>query len=492
MNIQFRKLHLPSLPEVNARALVKLAGDSENSGLRSPSLPAGVLNSQIVSRSNLDEIIQDIENNRSENITPLEWLHCIYNKDKWDANNLERSRSTSEAIWKAAEQNSWLKQKLFWNLVLNYDNKKTLALSLIESYSVFLPQNSRDKKILFIIKFFNINYSAVKITQISLAERLTPDELFSQCQLPSKNSMVEKCLSSVVYVFSKVTHLNDELIEWLLRCFEKMNERQQVAAVEELLLKIDSKVGSQYSQLMSWLRKNYGFSVPNSRWNKLSAEAKAAMRRWIGAVSYQDFQQLVNLVLNRVYLPEHEHRRLKSRSGFWSNYSDRFERIRILLPQSSVSILGSYLNHKDVEILQEDGSDPTEVCIFDFGNWFVVEFFRGNGSETRIFTKNSETEQQLFNSQLSIKKLRCLGLNNPIHDHVMCWQYFCERWLKEKNILPNQNTTYFKGVPPRYSKYSIERGLPKPSPENIIQRDRQLNRWRQNIALLEQDARGYC
>ena len=44
----------------------------------------------------------------------------------------------------------------------------------------------------------------------------------------------------------------------------------------------------------------------------------------------------------------------------------------------------------------------------------------------RFFRKEAETEQQLFNSQLLIKKFRYLGLNNSIHDHVSCWQYFCE------------------------------------------------------------------
>lgn len=88
MNIQFRKIHLPPLPEVNAHALMKLAGKSENNGLQPPSLPAGVPKNQTFSRSNLDEIIQDIENNRIKNITPLEWLHCLYNKDKWDADNI--------------------------------------------------------------------------------------------------------------------------------------------------------------------------------------------------------------------------------------------------------------------------------------------------------------------------------------------------------------------------------------------------------------------
>lgn len=271
-----------------------------------------------------------------------------------------------------------------------------------------------------------------------------------------------------------------------------MSSQQQIKAVEDLLTQVDRHIGAEHPELINWLHQHYGSSVANSRWNELSPEAKAAMRKWLGAVSYQDFQRLVSLILDRVNLAEHEHRRLRSRSGFWSNYSDRFERIRILLPQSSVKILGSYLNHQDVEILQEDGSDPTEICIFDFGNWFLVEFFRGNGSETRIFPKNAETEQQLFNSQLSIKKLRYLGANNPTHDHVFCWQYFCEQWLRQRSILPNRGTERFRGIPHRYSQYNTQTGLPEPSAENRRSRDRSLEYWSRNIAILERQAQTYC
>ena len=264
-----------------------------------------------------------------------------------------------------------------------------------------------------------------------------------------------------------------------------------ISQVELLLTQVNPKIGAESPELINWLRQHYGSAVSNSRWNELSLEAKAAMRKWLGAVSYQDFQRLVSLILNRVHLADWERNRLERRSEFWSNYSDRFERIRILLPQSSVNILGNYLNNQDVNILLEDGSDPTEVCIFDFGDWFLVEFFRGNGSETRIFEKNAETEQQLFNSQLSIKKLRYLGLNNLIHDHVICWQYFCEEWLRQKNILPNKGTEYFKGLPYKYSKYNTQTGLPKPSPEKLRKRDRSLERWKQDIARLEREAKEY-
>lgn len=492
MNIQFRKIHLLQLPEVDADALIDLAGDKQDSGLHPPALPKGVTRSKTISRSNLDEIIWDIEHGDPQNITPLEWIHCLYNKEKWDDLNPERSRKTSEAIWKAAEQNVWLKQRLFRNLVLYHGEKINFAESLSRELFSYTPQNNLDTKQMKIISILKKDYFPDKLATLCFQYFLTPDELFSANELPYVDFIINKIIDNIVNVFSSYTNLNQGQYLWLIKCLDKMDGVQQLKSVEQLLVKVDPELGTKYSELINWLRQYYGSAVPNSRWNELSPEAKAAMRKWLGAVSYQDFQRLVNLILDRVHLAEHEHRRLKSRSGFWSNYSDRFERIRILLPQSSVNILGSYLNHQDVEILREDGSDPTEVCIFDFGDWYVVEFFRGNGSETRLFARDGETELKLFNSQLSIKKLRCLGLNKPIHDHVFCWQYYCERWLKQHNIFPNQGTTHFKGIPHRYSRYSEQTGLPQPTYDNQRKRDRSLGYWLKDIAKLEMGITGYC
>ena len=481
MNIQFRKIHLPQPPEVYADALSELARDKQGSGLNPPALPNGVTRSKTISRSNLDEIIQDIVSGNSQNITILEWVHCLYNKEKWDNLNPERSRTTSEAIWKAAEQNTWLKQRLFWNLVLYHGGKINFAESLSIMISSYAPQKNLDIKKVKIIRIIKKTDFANELGRLCCQENLTPDELFSANQLPCVDVIINKTIDNIVNIFSSYTNLNKEQYLWLIKCLDEMNGVQQLKSVEKLLTQVDPELGTKYSELINWLRQHYGSAIANSRWNELSSQAKTAMRKWLGAVSYQDFQRLVNLILDRVHLAEHEHRRLKSRSGFWSNYSDRFERIRILLPQSSVKILGSYLNHQDAEILQEDGSDPTEVCIFDFGDWYVVEFFRGNGSETRLFKRDAETEQKLFESQLSIKKLRCLGLNKPIHDHVFCWQYYCERWLKQHNILPNQGTTHFKGIPHQYSRYSQQTGLSEPSFANKRKRDRSLEYWKRDI-----------
>lgn len=492
MNIQFRKIHLPPLPEVNAQALEKLAGKEQNSGLKTPSLPVDIPKNKTVSRSNLDEIIRDIESGQIKNITILEWVHCLYNKEKWNIKHPNRIRPTSEAIWKAAEHYSWLKQKLFWNLVLDLSGRNILASSLAKSYSIFSPQDSIDRKRLAIIKAFHAQNPSVQLIEFCWRQLLTPRELFFQHQLPSKIPIIEKCLTAVVSQFSQITSRNDEQIDWLLRCFEEMNQEQQVKAVESLLIQSDPKLGAEHPELINWLHQHYGSSVPNSRWSELSSEAKAAMRKWIGAVSYQDFQKLVQCIvdyIDRSCLKENDAKRLRSRSKFWSNYSDRFERIRILLPESSVNILGNYISNQDVSILLNDGSDSTEVCIFDFGDWCVVEFFRGNGSETSIIRKDPEIEQKLFHSQLSVKRLRCLDRN--IHDHEFCWQYFCEQLLRTKNIFPNENIQYFRGLSNRHGKYNRQTGLPKPSPQDLQKRSYKVERWQQKMVWLEKEAKEY-
>ena len=491
MNIQFRKIYFPQLPEVNADALIKLAGNS-NSNLQTLSLPVGVTSSRTIHRANITKIIQDIDDNREDNITILEWIYCLHHKEDWDRQNPNRSKTTSEAIWKIAEQNDWLKQNLFWNLSLSHYKIGSLAPSLIQTFDRFSATSHLDIEKVEIIKIISDLEPAPELTAFCALKLITPQQLFYQYQLPAKKSIINAASAYIVDKFLLIDKPDEHHLSWLLDCLQAMKTAEQIKAVEQLLIKADPQVCVKHTELIDWLRQSYGSAVTNSHWHELSAEAKIGMRKWLGAVSYQDFQKLASVILERVHQAEWEHRRLKSRSDFWSNYSDRFERIRILLPQSSADTLGNYLNNQDVSILLEDNSEVTEVCIFDFGNWFVVEFFRGDGSETRIFKKSSKSERILFESSLSLKIIRSVDLHDGVHDHVICWQYFCEQWLRKKNILPNKGTERFKGLPERYGKYHTQTGLPKPSSEKTIKRDRNLGYWRQDIARLEREAKRYC
>lgn len=165
---------------------------------------------------------------------------------------------------------------------------------------------------------------------------------------------------------------------------------------------------------------------------------------------------------------------LKARRDFWSNYSDRFERLRILLSQTSLDPIRHELQG-DIHFLENDGSDRTEVCIFDFGEWLVVEFFRGRGSETRLLENNLRNQQILFgDSPLSVKKIRCLGGDK--HDHVYLWQFFCREWLTTRGIRPNTGTETYRN----------------PKAHQLRDRDDKLEMWNREVVKLEQEAKYYC
>jgi hypothetical protein len=278
-------------------------------------------------------------------------------------------------------------------------------------------------------------------------------------------------VEDIVPHFSTIVSPNKQQVHWLLRCLNEMSLEKQVNAVNYLLTNVSKKVASNHPQLVEWLRLNYR---SGEGWYRLSEQAKQKLREWIGAINYADFQTLVDLILNRLHLENWEQNQLRKRRKFWADYSNRFERLRILLPQTSLNVIGYELN-KDVDMLENDGSDSTEVCIFDFGEWLVVEFFRGRGSETRLLPNNVKNQQLLFNeSKLSVKRIRNLGYDR--HDHVYLWQVFCPQWLEQKRIQPNSSTEVYR----------------TPTADKLRQREQKLERWQNDIASLEREAKDYC
>ncbi|BAU63822.1 hypothetical protein STA3757_11910 [Stanieria sp. NIES-3757] len=493
MNFHFSQLTLPPLNQFRCEALIKLAGNnSENSFPQPLQIPSCVPQSLITPPRKIDEIISDIQNSQIDRITLLEWVYCLYLKQKWDLQNPEQAENTSEAIWKVANHNAWLKHRLFWDLVIHYNqDNQTLASSLINSFSIFIAQTNSEKVSVQIINILSKPFPASELAKLSWQNLLTPRQLLTNYQLPHKINAVKEAFDYVAIQFTKAKNLNSQQVKWLLNCLKQMSREQELKTIDYLLINTSPEITHSHSELASWISQNYGSDVINSRWSELSSTAKTALKKWIGAVNYRDFQKLVDVILKKLYLQEYEAKRLRNRKEFWANYSDRFERIRILLPQSSVKVLENSFADQDISILIEDGSSPTEVCIFDFGEWFIVEFFRGNGSETRLFKNDSIVEKKLFHShELSVKRLRCLG--GEIHDHVFIWQYYCEQWLRRKNIFPNQGITRFLGLSFLYNQYSLQQGLPEPSWENKQQRSYRLEQWQREINRLEQEAKRFC
>jgi len=475
MNSIFSSLNLPESPHYQPNKLIELVRNLGNSS--SLTSLEKLKDFPIVRSRNIGEILTDIQHGKANQLSRLEWVYCIQTKALWDKEHPEQRMATSEAIWEIAAQNSWLSRLLFWRLALYHSGQgeQVLAPTLAECFPIFVSRTKNPKFLAIrIIEALTQGEPGYDVATIACKHLLTPKELLNNAKLPQAIPLVGKVLDCVAHQFAKIKLPNEQQVEWLLCCLNEMSLKQQVSAVNDLLTQVPTKVGGSFPKLVDWLRRYYDPRNTGERWHQLSEQAKRALREWIGALNYGDFANLVDRLLNVLSLDDWEERQLRSRRKFWANYSNRFERIRILLPQASGNALDRKVFTADIEILATDGSTPTEVCIFDFGEWFVVEFFRGAGSETRLFPRNTQIEQVIFGfPKLSVKQIRRLG--GEVHDHKYLWQVYCEEWLRNKGIYPNP------GTPPSRN----------PTDAQLQERIRGLVRWEIDIKNLEREAREY-
>lgn len=491
MNFQFRQIQLPpSYPQWEPTKL-KLASERTNDKL------VGNLNIRQTKTTlprSVDEIITDIQNGQEDWITQLEWVYCLYAKNEWDRKYPDLGKQTSQLIWQVATHDSWLKSRLFWRLALHYSkftpvSKKFKQLSLIPSSLVetfpdfAIRVTGNDGLPVQLIRTLSQKEAAQNLAKISWQYLRTPQELLETAQLPSSISQATLALDYIAGIFAKNQLSNRQEVEWLLRCLQQMSSQQQIASVEELLTKVSRQIVNRLSQIVEWLQQQYSPIHNESKWHQISDSAQTTLSQWIGTINYGYFQTLIDLLIRMLELPEEERQQLEQRRDFWANYSDRIQRLRLILPQSSIESLG-YQLQMAVDTLAEDNKETTEICIFDLGNYFVVEFLRGVGKEARLLPRHPNIELMLFGpSQLSVKRLRQLG--GEICDRVCYWQPNCEKLLREKKIYPNSGIDYFFGLPKHQGKYDSNNGLPLPSPQNQKERDAKLKQWQREMEKLE-------
>ena len=278
----------------------------------------------------MTDIIKDIEEDNLTNISLIEWVYLLFNKTEWDKNNPDKSVITSQKIWQFAQVNHQLRFRLFWRLVINhfYPERQVLPPSLIESFTTFKPSTKKGSESFNIINFlFQSNYE--ELAKLSCQLYLQPNQLFCQYSLPYKfnledNLTLVETIQILIPIILKKS-INNKQISFLIETLNILENKAQLKAVENLLLNLNSTVGCNYPNLVAWLKNNYSITGNNFRWQKLSLEAKNSLKQWIGAVNYKDFEKLVNLIINKLLLPEWEKKQLISRKIFWSNYSDQIE-----------------------------------------------------------------------------------------------------------------------------------------------------------------------
>ena len=487
-----------ALPKIEPKELLKLAKNiSEKKQENSYLLNKLTKNNNHKNYRLIDEIINNIEEGDFDKITLIEWVYCLSAKTDWDKVNIEKSKITSEKIWQFAQEYVPLKKRLFWHLLsFHFDqNELTLAPSLAETFTCFEPQNKDDYITLKIIDLL-IQENYVDFAVICLNECLQPDSLLKKYSLPydltlkGNINLVAQIQNHFPVAFQKITNPQPEQIYFLINTLEKLSTENQLSAVENLLIHINPQIASNYPKLVNWVK-----NIIDQLSDQLSSTSQKLFKKWIGAFNYKDFAQFIDLIIDRISVDSLEDKQLIQRKVFWSNYSDRFIKMKILLPFSTMQAFGNDFKVEEVNQLINDGSESTEVCIVDLDDYIIVEFFRGKGSEVRIFPQDKQLENELFNSpELSLKRLRYLTIEpENIIDHCDYWQINLEQFLRSKNIVPNEGIKYFQIVTSTQGiEYNCATGLPQLNSQQITLRNKQLVLWQEEILKLTSEAKKYC
>lgn len=443
----------------------------------------------------IEEIRDKIQQDQIQQINRIEWLWLITHSKDWQLQK-ESEDHLSEIeiqqlaidVWTSAfdlynqasdNDDYWLLKELAHRLLSQQGQK--LAKPLLESWHKLPSDRCLDEaklifKILRIIRDSSTEDAELKLLKLSYQYQLLPSQFWAKTDpVFPRLDCLKKYFYQLPNLFTKIDKEISDSTQFFIDVLENINafasEAEQAKVADLCLVQWEVEFFDDKPQLLQWFIREYH---KTSKGSLLSSAAIAKLSQLVGVISYQVFDSIIKSVIDKVSPQEYEKKRLRSRKEFWEEYTDSFVDIRVLLPKKSYSLFGNDITSQ-VSILEEDGSEESEVCIFELKNGMLIaEIFRGEGSDLRIFEK--KYQNFLFNEpSLSIQKIRALG--GERHDHLHLWKTIC-RELLEKNhaIFMNQK-----------SNFSLH--LNKPSEKDIKDRERQLRFWIPKIERLEREAR---
>ncbi len=433
----------------------------------------------------IKQIIQLVDQGKSDQISILEWLDAIDNQKHWDELDAGEVNNACRAIWYAMCTNAALGDIAFFKVALALDGKPTSIIpNLINSMDIVqgvsqLGELER-KKIDWLQAIRSKSYQSMG--QYCFESNRTPKDYVKYLRFPKANSYERQLSLQLIKVVPQ--QLNNDVDRWLHRCFNSLKTNNDKLAFCNTAISHfeEFDYGTHVEQILEDKCLPTG---NDSYWYSLSEQSKSILKKKFNISSYYELKSISRLLTSdhgkeHFELAEYEARQIHSRTMFWSNYSSRFNRIRALLPEPTLGYLASqgYEPSGQVEILSKESVYQCEVLIFELDKIIAVEFLRGDLSETRFFKNTEWHAKRLFESaNLTIEAIRDMT-QLDVHDHLTSWQYFCEKLLRTKfKLLPNDDIPYFQGLPPAVNSYNETRGLPRPDQSYLDERARKLELW---------------
>ncbi|GEM77845.1 hypothetical protein [Vibrio superstes] len=388
----------------------------------------------------LVELIEKLE--KSEPLSSLEWLIVLRSEEEYQGlEALEKERAV-KTVWAALERDeekfSELAKKLVSGMARNY---VAIASWLLGSFPRVLPKSfPRLIKQQIEIARYLVAEQYLLCAKAALTNGKGIDLFFSGLDLEHQGSHI----IAIALQAEVAMPLNPSTAQltWWRSCQDFVSEDNTIEQLERLLEKTRSI--SSHSPFEKWIKHRCLPDSKNTIWYRLSKVSQLKLKSFFNVTEYKSVSKIFELLIETSddsSLNERQVKNLRSRIMFWANYNDVFKRVRFFLTDRSSSILRDKVNLDELRIQTMTSSplnNQSEICVFDMGDYFLVERFIGPHFDLGIFERTDALEQALFESEYLDAETISQLEPDWVHDHLSYYQNRIARFLNSKGIRPGK------------------------------------------------------
>ncbi len=416
----------------------------------------------------LEDLIKSVLEDQDPILSQMDWIRLVKIQAE-QLKNISHELFLSK-LWLQILKKDPLQFQILWNDfsdTIFFEKEPTYWILFKKSFikKVYETQqnefNPFAKEI--ITHFFSVD-PKVNILGEAFKRNVVPWHYLINIRLPSN----EDTILSLLAALPKLIHPKDQpninmknLIDWIQLCLEDTHNEQyeqfRLNVAKALLdhLPTNLDMHKDIQGIVKWFHQYFNRFKENSLWHRLSTDQQKRLLKWFGELSYGDFKKLITKITSKLPLQYREMNQLEKRSVFWSNYTNSFVNLKILLPSQTVNILGEKelesFNLGEIEILRDSSSafvkklDSAEICIFETKTFIILELFRGQIG-TKIYPNDPYYYQLLFNHPLSMEMLIQDSKYKAIIEftHPYRWQFTICNWLADQGLYANEDLKSFK------------------------------------------------
>lgn len=437
------------------------------------------------------DVLDLIRQGDTKHISLVEWNRFISVSNMWE--EIEQSKDVDDVIlsvFSEAEVNAEFRQLLMLKAVLTLEHNKEMLPTLLFSYLPILSKSLKgidSERFNFLVLLNQENSKG--ICNLLFKNQVLPHQLLSYFGWPTYTKLLKMLEGIFVSNLSDLDWWENE--KYLFSSLKHLKGNNQIFFVEHTLLNLKNRKIT--TDLEKWLVSHCSPEKEGNLWSQLSSTAKEVLVKHFKFSLFKIHERLIERYINDSIgsIDSNEDpkasKRMRSRIGFWSNYSDRVLNSRLLvLKDEDYKQNTSDDGFKVSSIEPLCASQPTEIIILEFEKLVIVDQLRPKGAAVRIFNSEYSSVSTLINQPISSERDILILHQDEIHDHGMFWQWSLESLLRQKyKLTPNPGLVRFNSLSNKFNKYIHGKGLPRLDKEQKGVRVDKLQEWTESFMRLE-------